>query len=484
MLDFQSATLREALSPLFSDEAPSGHIAIDDPSTGRVIAAVRPTDVGAIDEAIARAERAQRDWQKRTMRERAAFLMRVSRALGEASEDFAQLISLESGKPLREARDELEYSRSFFDYYAAIAGDERGAILPEERAGTFSSYRYGPIGVGAAITPWNFPLAMLARKLSPALLAGNSLLVKPAESTPLSAIALEAILREAGCPESLMINLLGDRESAARIGDALMRSTVVRKLSFTGSTAVGKSLLRASADTLKRVSLELGGNAPFLIFEDAALESAIDALLVAKFRNAGQTCVAAQRIYIHRSIYKRAVELLEAKVSALRLGPGLDKSSEVGPLIREAAREKVERHLADAIARGATLVSGGERAFDEGYFFEPTVIKDFADDALLTREESFGPLLAVRAFEHDDEAIAHANRTRSGLVAYAFTENLSRAHRLSESLDFGMVRLNTGHGSSAVSPFFGIKESGLGVEASKLGLLEWMAPKTTTIGGL
>lgn len=484
MLEFQSATLREELSPLLSDEAKPGHLTIDDPSTGRVIASIVPTDEGAIDEAIARAERAQRDWKKRTMRERAAFLMRVSAALGEANEDFAKLISLESGKPLREARDELEYSRSFFDYYAAIAGDERGAILPEERAGTFSSYRYGPIGVGAAITPWNFPLAMLARKLSPALLAGNSLLVKPAESTPLSAIALEAIMREAGCPADLMINLLGDRESAPKIGDALMRSTIVRKLSFTGSTAVGKSLLRASAETLKRVSLELGGNAPFLIFEDAALEAAIDALLIAKFRNAGQTCVAAQRVYIHRSIYKRAVELLEAKVAALRLGPGLDESSDVGPLIREEARVKVERHLEDALAGGAALVNGGKRAHEEGYFFEPTVVKDFSDDAILTREESFGPLLAVRAFDSDDEALALANRTRSGLVAYAFTESLSRAHRLSEELDFGMIRLNTGQGSSAVSPFFGIKESGLGVEASKLGLLEWMAPKTTTIGGL
>lgn len=484
MLDLKSATLRETLSPLLSDEAKPGHIAIDDPSTGRTIASIQPTDEREIDRAIARAERAQRDWMKRTMRERAAFLIRVSEALAAATDDFAKLITLESGKPLREAYDEIEYARSFFDYYAAIAGDERGAILPEERSGTFSSYRYGPVGVGAAITPWNFPLAMLARKLSPALLAGNSLLVKPAESTPLSAIALEAIMRDAGCPEDLMINLLGDREGAARIGDALMRSTIVRKLSFTGSTAVGKALLRAAADTLKRVSLELGGNAPFLIFEDAPLESAIEALLVAKFRNAGQTCVAAQRVYVHRSLYPRAVELLEAKVSKLRLGPGLDKTTDVGPLIREAAREKVERHLGEALAGGASLITGGKRAFDEGYFFEPTLIRDFAEDALLTREESFGPLLALRPFDSDEEAITLANRTRAGLVAYAFTENLSRAHRLSESLDFGMIRLNTGQGSSAVSPFFGIKESGLGVEASKLGLLEWMTPKTTTIGGL
>lgn len=469
-MQLEHPVLARALQPLAHTET---EVPVVDPARGEAFAwvpRVTPEEVAA---AIAEAARAQPAWGRATWAERAAVLARLARLMSDAAEDLARLITLEEGKPLAEARAEIAYARSFVEYYAGMGGTEIGHVLASPFPDTEVRTELEPLGVTAAITPWNFPSAMITRKLAPALLGGNAFLLKPAEATPLSALALSALAHEAGLPRGLFHVLTGGRNDAAAIGGALTSSPVVKKLSFTGSTTVGKLLLAQCADTVKRVTLELGGNAPFLVFDDADLDAAVAGLLVAKFRNTGQSCVAAQRVYVHASIFDRFVDVLAERVARLETGPGLDPKNHIGPLIDARAVDKVEGHVEDAREKGARVLVGGTRIEGRGSFYAPTLLVDFSKDARLAAEETFGPVLAVRRFSDEAEVIAEANATRAGLVAYLYSESARRIARVSRGLEFGMVGVNTGLVSTAVAPFGGIKESGLGREGAREGLYDW-----------
>ncbi|MCO5093875.1 NAD-dependent succinate-semialdehyde dehydrogenase [Denitratimonas tolerans] len=441
---------------------------VRNPATGALLATV--PDMGAAEtrRAIEAAQAAFPAWAARTAGERAQVLRRLFDLMMAHQDDLAVLMTAEQGKPLAEARGEVAYAASFIEWFGEEARRLYGDVIPGHAAGKRLLVLRQPVGVVAAITPWNFPSAMLARKLGPALAAGCTVVCKPALETPFSALALGVLAERAGLPPGVL-NIVTGRDAAA-IGIELTTHPAVRKLSFTGSTAVGRRLMAQCADGLKRVSLELGGNAPFIVFEDADLDAAVAGAIASKYRNSGQTCVCANRIFVHESVYESfALKLVDA-VRALRVGDGLAGPTDQGPLISAAALAKVEAHVADALARGARLALGGARHALGGTFYQPTVLLDVTPAMRIAHEETFGPVAPLFRFRDEREAIALANDDQAGLAGYFYTRDLARAFRVAEALECGIVGVNTGLISTAVAPFGGIKQSGMGREGSKYGL--------------
>lgn len=456
------------------------------PANGRTIIAIPD---GCAADAAAAADAAQQAfavWRTETTKERAALLKRLLGLMRENREDLARLISLEQGKPLAESRGEVDYSAAYVEWFAEEARRAYGDIIPEPVKGKRILVVKEPVGVVAAITPWNFPLAMLARKASAAIAAGCSVVAKPAEDTPLSALAFAKLVAEAGAPAGLVNVVPASRERTPGVADAWLADPRVRKVSFTGSTAVGKHLARESAATLKKVSLELGGNAPFIVFEDADLEAAVAGLMVSKFRNAGQTCVCPNRVLVHERVYDTFSKMLADRVGALRVGPASDESSEIGPLINARAVAKVQQHIEDALAKGATVLTGGRRlgGAEDGTYFEPTVLGNASRDMRLADEETFGPMVPLMKFSTEVEAIALANDTPFGLAAYFYSRDMARIWRVADAIETGMVAINDGMLSTEVAPFGGVKESGYGREGSRYGLAEFQHIKYLSLGGL
>ncbi|MFZ5608007.1 MAG: NAD-dependent succinate-semialdehyde dehydrogenase [Pseudomonadota bacterium] len=455
--------------------------AVTNPATGKTI--VHVPDCGALEtkRAIAAARKAFPAWAAKTAKERATVLRRWHDLIMARQDELAALMTAEQGKPLAEARGEVAYAASFVEWFAEEAKRVYGDIIPGHSPDKRIVVLKQPIGVVGAITPWNFPAAMITRKVAPALAAGCTAVVKPAEATPLTALALAALAHEAGVPAGVFNVLTGD---AVAIGQTLCASPDVAKISFTGSTEVGKILLRQSADTVKKLSLELGGNAPFIVFEDADLTAAVAGAIMSKYRNSGQTCVCANRIYVQAKIYNAFARKLAKAVGGLRVGDGLKGASDQGPLIDKAAVRKVESHVRDAVKKGAKVLVGGKRHKLGGNFFEPTVLTGVTPSMKVSREETFGPVAPLIAFEGEEEVVKLANDTRFGLAAYFYTRDLARAWRVSEALEYGIVGLNTGLISTEVAPFGGVKESGLGREGSKYGIDEYVEIKYLCLGGL
>ncbi|WP_262010469.1 NAD-dependent succinate-semialdehyde dehydrogenase [Acinetobacter baumannii] len=462
--------------PDISLEAPASndYIEVNDAATGETLAWVKTYDRAGVEAAINRSAKAQAAWKKQTALARADVLLAWYNLMLEHKENLAQILTAEQGKPLAEARGEIGYAASFIRWFAEqarrIDGEVLTPTLPNQRLLVIKQ----AIGVTAAITPWNFPAAMITRKAGPAIAAGCSMLVKPAEQTPLTAYALEVLALQAGLPADVLINISGD---AVEVGKTLCESDIVRKLSFTGSTQVGRILMQQCAPTIKKLSLELGGNAPVLVFDDANLEQAVQGIMASKYRNSGQTCVCANRIYVQDGIYDALAERLVEAVSKLKVGDGRQEGSTQGPLIDEDAIAKVQSHIADATEKGATVRIGGKRSALGGTFFEPTVLTGVTQDMKVSKEETFGPLAPLFRFKTEDEAVAMANDTEFGLAAYLFTQSTARQWRVGEALEYGMVGINTGAISNEVAPFGGVKQSGLGREGSKFGIEEYIEMK-------
>jgi succinate-semialdehyde dehydrogenase/glutarate-semialdehyde dehydrogenase len=456
-------------------DAESGNrFEVNDPATGATLATLPSLGAGDAAQAISAASDAFPGWRRRTAAERANILRQWAASMLVAQDDLANLVTAESGKPRSEALGEVRYASDFLSWFAEEAQRTYGQVIPPHVADRRSFVLRRPIGVGAAITPWNFPLAMVTRKCGPALAVGCTVVLKPSELTPLSALALAALGEEAGLPPGAFNVLTSGAIDTSAVGETITSSPVVRALSFTGSTAVGKALLAACAPTVKRVTLELGGNAPFIVFDDADLQEAADGLIASKFRNSGQTCICANRVLVHRHVQSAFEEIVAEKVSALRVGTGFDPEADIGPLINAAAVEKVERHVHDAVERGARLVVGGARHPLGDSFYSPTLLSDVTRDALLTEEETFGPLCALIPFNDEQDAVELANATATGLAAYAYTRDTARIWRLADELETGVLGANTGAVSTAVAPLGGIKESGLGREGGSLGVDEWL----------
>ncbi|WAF87827.1 NAD-dependent succinate-semialdehyde dehydrogenase [Metapseudomonas otitidis] len=463
------------------DAADGARQDIFNPATGACIGQVPNLGAAEARQAIEAAERAWPAWRALTAKERSARLKRWHALMIEHTETLAQILTLEQGKPLAEARGEIVYAASFIEWFAEEAKRIYGDTIPSHKGDARIVVTKEPIGVVAAITPWNFPAAMITRKAGPALAAGCTCIVKPAPETPFSALALAALAEQAGIPAGVFNVITGD---AVAIGGELTASPAVRKLSFTGSTAIGKLLMAQCAPTLKKVSLELGGNAPFIVFDDADLERAVEGALVAKFRNAGQTCVCVNRFLVQDGIHDAFVARLAERVAQLKVGSGFDEGVTQGPLINERAVAKVEDHVRDALAQGARLLCGGERHPLGHSFYPPTVLAEVNTGMKVAREETFGPLAAVFRFQDEAEAVRLANDTEFGLAAYCYTRDLGRAWRMSEALEYGMVGINEGLISTEVAPFGGIKASGLGREGSHYGIEDYLEIKYTLMGGL
>jgi len=449
-------------------------IEVNNPSSGEIIARVPKFGRKETEDAINAANAALPEWRARTGKNRAAILRKWSDLMLAHTVDLGRIITLEQGKPKAEAEGEIAYAASFLEWFAEEARRVDGEVLQSPNAAHQMLAVKEAIGVCAAITPWNFPAAMITRKVGPALAAGCSIVVKPAEATPLTAFALAVLAEEAGVPAGVFNVVTGDPKP---IGQALCESNIVRKLSFTGSTGVGRTLMAQCAPTIKKLSLELGGNSPFIVFEDADLDRALDGIMAAKFRNSGQTCVCANRIYVQRSIYEKVAEKLTARVAAMKVGDGATEGVTQGPLINPAAIDKVERHVSDATAKGARITVGGKRHALGGTFFEPTVVRDVTRDMLFAEEETFGPVAPLFAFDTEEEAIKAANDTIFGLAAYMYSTNHARIYRVSRALEYGMVGVNTGLISNEVAPFGGVKQSGLGREGSHHGIDEYLELK-------
>lgn len=446
--------------------------AVVNPANGQLIAHVPMLGAVETQRAIDAAQAALAKWQTLTAKARATILHRWFTLITDHTEDLALLMTSEQGKPLAEARGEVAYAASFIEWFAEEAKRVYGDTIPGHQADKRLLVLKQPVGVTAAITPWNFPAAMITRKVAPALAAGCCMILKPALQTPLTALALAQLAEEAGVPAGVFSVVTGDAQS---IGKVLCDSPVVRKLSFTGSTAVGKQLMAQCAPTLKKLSLELGGNAPFIVFDDADLDAAVEGAVIAKYRNAGQTCVCANRIYVHEKVYEAFAEKLAAKVMALKVGAGVDDGVVIGPLIDAKALEKVQTHLHDALDKGAKLLCGGQPL--AGNFMTPAVLTDVTSQMKVAHEETFGPIAPLFRFHDEAEVIAMANDTEFGLAAYFYANNLSRVWRVAEALEYGMVGINTGLISNEVAPFGGIKASGLGREGSKYGIDEYLEMK-------
>ncbi|WP_409074893.1 NAD-dependent succinate-semialdehyde dehydrogenase [Pantoea sp. C3] len=454
---------------------------VTNPATGEVIAQVAKAGKSETEQAIAAAERAFPAWRAQTAKARADILNRWYQLMIENKHWLGQLMTAEQGKPVKEAEGEVEYAASFIQWFAEQAKRANGEIIPPAKAGSRILATREPIGVVAAITPWNFPMAMLTRKLGPALAAGCTGIIKPANNTPLSAFALLALAKKAGVPDGVLNAVAGDTHA---ISDAIMASKVVRKISFTGSTEVGKLLMRNAAETMKKVSMELGGNAPYIVFDDADIDAAVQGAIANKFRNAGQVCVSVNRFYIHNAVYDRFVNQLADEVKKLKVGNGMEEGVIVGPLIESSAVEKVEQHVKDAVAKGGKVLVGGERHALGGNFWQPTVITEAHEGMKLAQEETFGPVAACFRFDDEDDVIRRANDTEFGLAAYFYTQNLQRVFRVSAALESGMIGINECAVSTELAPFGGVKESGLGREGSVLGMEEYLEIKALHLGGL
>jgi succinate-semialdehyde dehydrogenase/glutarate-semialdehyde dehydrogenase len=464
-------------------EADSGaHHPVRNPADGARIAQVPDCGAAETRRAIEAAHAALPAWRARTARERGRLLRCWYELMLEHQEDLARILTLEMGKPLTEARGEILYGASYIDWFAEEGKRVYGEIIPEPLADRRLLVTREPVGVVATITPWNFPTAMIARKVAAALAAGCTVVSKPAEASPLSALALAELAARAGIPAGVFNVVTTAR--AASVGDELCANPLVRKLSFTGSTAVGKLLMKQCAATLKRLSLELGGNAPFIVFDDADLDAAVQGALASKYRNAGQTCVCANRLLVQDGIYEVFVERLGRAVAGLRVGSGLEEGVQQGPLINTAAVEKVEGHIQDALAKGARLVTGGGRHELGGTFFQPTVLADVTPAMRCAREETFGPLAPVFRFHTEEEAIRMANDTEFGLAAYFYARDIGRVWRVADALEYGIVGINEGLVSTEVAPFGGMKESGYGREGSRHGIEEYLEMKYRCMGGL
>lgn len=453
---------------------------VTDPATGETIATIPALGKTETEQAIAHAESVRIAWGKTPNATRAALLEKWHQLIIDHADDLAIIMTAEQGKPLAEAKGEVLYGASFVKWFAEEARRIYGDTIPAPSDDRRILVLKQPVGVAAAITPWNFPIAMITRKVAPALAAGCPIIVKPSELTPLSALALAVLAERAGFPSGVLQVLTG---LPTEIGEALTASRTVRKISFTGSTRVGQLLMQQSADSIKRLSLELGGNAPLIVFDDADIEIAVAGVMVSKFRNAGQTCVCANRILVQRDIYPRfSARLLEA-VATLKVGDGFTPGTTIGPLINNRAIEKVNGHIDDALSQGATLLTGGISR-NNGTFVEPTVLGNVTSSMRIAHEETFGPVAPLFIFDDEEQAIAMANDTPYGLGAYFFTENIRRAWRVAEALEFGMVGFNTGAISLEVAPFGGVKLSGIGREGSRYGIDEYLEQKTFHIGSL
>jgi succinate-semialdehyde dehydrogenase/glutarate-semialdehyde dehydrogenase len=455
--------------------------AVLNPATGEILARVPRCGAAEAADAVASAHAAFGPWAKRTAKDRAGILRRWFELIIAHKEDIALLMTSEQGKPLAEARGEVDYAASFVEFYAEEAKRIEGEIVPSHRADARILVLKQPIGVCAAITPWNFPAAMITRKVAPALAAGCTVVIKPAPETPLTALALGVLAERAGMPAGVLNLITGD---APAIGGVLTSDPRVRFVGFTGSTEVGKLLMRQAASTVKRVGLELGGNAPFIVFDDADLEGAVEGAMLAKFRNMGQTCVCANRIYVQDAIYDAFVDKLAAKVRALKVGNGVEPGITQGPLINQDAIDKVESHIGDAVAKGARIVVGGTRHRLGGTFFCPTVLADVTPAMLISREETFGPVAPVFRFKDEADVIALSNDSPFGLAAYFFARDLGRVFRVAEALEYGIIGVNTGLISTEAAPFGGMKESGLGREGSRHGIEEFIELKYVLVAGL
>ncbi len=455
---------------------------VTNPATGEVLAQVPDMTADDARDAVAAAEAAGKTWRAVPAKARSAMLRRWFDLIMANADTLAELMTREQGKPLTEARGEVAYGASFVEFFAEEAKRVAGETLPSPGSDKRVLVLREPVGVVAAITPWNFPLAMITRKCAPALAAGCTVIIKPAEATPLTALAAVRLAEQAGFPEGV-INIL-TAANPAPVGEVLTTDPRVRKVSFTGSTAVGKRLLAQCAGTVKKAAMELGGNAPFIVFDDADLDAAVEGAIASKFRNAGQTCVCTNRFLVQDGVYEAFLDKLVARVQSLSVGNGLTEGVQIGPLINQAAMDKVQRHVDDAVTKGARLLCGGQ-AHDLGqYFYTPSVVADVTADMLVTCEETFGPLAPVIRFEKDEEAIDLANATPYGLAAYFYANDYRRIWRTMEGLDFGMVGVNEGIISTELAPFGGVKESGLGREGSHHGLEEFTELKYVCVGGL
>ena len=460
--------------------AGSARFDVTDPATGARLGAAET------EAAIAAANAAWPAWRAKTAKERAAILLKWNALLIQHADDLARIMTAEQGKPLAEARGEAVYGASFVEWFAEEAKRVYGETIPSTDPNKRFVVLKQPIGVCAAITPWNFPIAMITRKVAPALAAGCPVIIKPAEQTPLSALACAELAQRAGMPPGVLNIVTGDADSSIAIGQVLCDSDVVRHLSFTGSTEVGRILMKQCAPTIKKLSLELGGNAPFIVFDDADIDSAVEGAMVSKYRNAGQTCVCANRLYVQDAVYDQFVEKLAARAAAIQVGNGFEPGVVQGPLIDENALAKVESHVADAVAKGARVVVGGSRPSGPlgERFFTPTVLADVTSDMLCAREETFGPVAPVFRFSTEAEVIELANATEFGLASYFYSRDIGRIFRVGEALEYGMVGINTGLISVAEVPFGGVKQSGLGREGSRHGIEDYVEMKYLCLGDI
>ncbi len=458
-----------------------GTLAVRNPATGKTLGVIPNMGAGEARRAITAAAQALPAWAARTAKDRSTVLRRWFDLILQHQEDLATLMTAEQGKPLAESKGEIAYAASFIEWFAEEGKRLYGDIIPGHQADKRILVLRQPVGVVAAITPWNFPSAMITRKAGPALAAGCTMVLKPATQTPYSALALAELADRAGVPQGVFNVITG---SAAAIGGEMTGNPTVRKVTFTGSTEVGKKLMAQCAGTIKKLSLELGGNAPFIVFDDADLDAAVQGAIASKYRNTGQTCVCANRLLVQEGVYQEFAKKLTAAVGKLRVGDGLEGATDQGPLIDAKAVAKVEEHVADAVAKGASVALGGKRHALGGTFFEPTILTGVTSGMLVAREETFGPVAPLFKFNTEAEAIAMANDTEFGLAAYLYTRDLARSWRVSEAIQYGIVGLNTGIISTEVAPFGGVKESGIGREGSKYGILDYTEMKYICVGGV
>ena len=463
------------------DADPSNAVEVNNPATGEIIGHVPKLGAAETRAAIEAAQAAQQQWASRTAKDRSAILRKWFDLMIANKDDLGRILTLEQGKPLTEATGEIVYGASFIEWFAEEGRRVYGDLIPGHQPDKRIMVMKQPIGVVAAITPWNFPNAMITRKAGPALAAGCAMVLKPASQTPFSAIALAVLAERAGLPKGLFSVITG---SAREIGGEMTANPIVRKLTFTGSTEVGAELYRQSAPTIKKLGLELGGNAPFIVFDDADLDAAVEGALVAKYRNNGQTCVCANRLYVQDGVYDTFAAKLATAVGKLKTGNGFDEGVVLGPLIDKAALEKVEEHVGDALSKGARVIQGGGRHALGGTFYEATVLANVTADMAVAREETFGPVAPLFRFKDEADVIAQANDTEFGLASYFYARDLSRVFRVAEALEYGMVGVNTGLISTAEAPFGGVKLSGLGREGSRYGIEEFVEIKYVCLGGI
>jgi len=464
------------------ENAASGKTAnVTNPATGETIGTIPYMGAAEARRAIEAADKALPDWRSRTAKERALLLRKWFELMMANQEDLAVLMTVEQGKPLVESRAEIAYAASFIEWFAEEGKRIYGDVIPAHGRDKRIVVLKQPIGVTVAITPWNFPAAMITRKVGPALAAGCTMVIKPAELTPFSALAMAVLAERAGIPPGVVSVITGESRA---IGGEMTSNPTVRKLTFTGSTSVGKLLMSQCAATVKKVSLELGGNAPFIVFDDADLDAAVAGAMASKYRNAGQTCVCANRLLVQSGIYDRFAEKLSAAAKAMKVGNGLQNEVKIGPLIDERAVSKAEEHVADAVSKGATVLTGGKRVEGAGHFYQPTVLTNVKEGMLILREETFGPVAPLVKFDTEEEAIRLANDTEFGLASYFYSRDISRVWRVAEALECGIVGINEGIISTEVAPFGGIKESGVGREGSKYGIDDYLEIKYLCFGGI